>query len=83
MTIRKVISPTQPGRGIRKVIDLYHDLPVLLDKADKHAVSQRLTLIEREENDDIDFVDMTESDIEEERQEYVTSRFIVSCDSAD
>jgi hypothetical protein len=83
VTIRKVISPTQPGRGIRKVIDLFHDLPELLAKADKHVVSQRLTPTEREKIDRADFVDMTEEDIEDERQEYVHgSRYIsVCCDS--
>ena len=73
VTIRKVISPTQPGRGIRKVIDLFHNLPDLLEKANKHAVSQRLTPTEREKIDHTDFVDMTEEDIEDERQEYIHS----------
>lgn len=71
-TIRKVSSPTQPGRGIRKVIDLYHDLPELLDKANRHAVSQRLEPAERAKADSDDFVGKTKEDIEDERQEYVT-----------
>jgi hypothetical protein len=72
VTIRKVISPTQPGRGIRKIIDLFHDLTDLLEKADKHAVSQRLSREEREKVDKIDFLGKEDDDIEEERQECVT-----------
>jgi hypothetical protein len=30
-------SPTQQGRGIRKIVDLYHDLSDLLNKAKKHS----------------------------------------------
>jgi len=30
-------SPTQPGWGIRKIVDLYHDLSDLLNKAKKHS----------------------------------------------
>jgi len=72
VTNRKVTSPTQPGRGIRKIIDLFHDLPELLDKADKHAMSQRLSPEEMAKIDSSDFVGMTDKEIEDERQEYVT-----------
>lgn len=71
VTTRKVSSPTQPGRGIRKIIDLYHDLPELLDKANRHVVSQRLAPAERAKVDSNDFVGMSKEDIEDERQEYV------------
>jgi hypothetical protein len=66
-------SPTQPGRGIRKVVDLFHDLTVLLSKARKqstilNALGQEMI----DEMDRSDFVGMTEEEIEEERKEYVT-----------
>ena len=72
MANRKVTSPTQPGQGIRKIIDLFHDLPELLDKADKHAMSRRLSPEEMARVDKSDFIGMTDDDIAEERQEYVT-----------
>jgi len=40
-----------------------------LDKADKYAVSQRLSPAEMENLDKSDFIGMTEDDIAEERQE--------------
>jgi len=63
VTNRKPASATQPGRGIRKIINLFNDLPELLDKADKYALSQM------EELDKTDFIGMTEDDIAEECQE--------------
>ena len=54
------------------IIDLFHNLPELLDKADKHVVSQKLRPAERAKIDHSDFVGMTEEDIEEERQDYIT-----------
>jgi len=66
---RKPTSATQPGRGIRKIIDLFNDLPKLLDKADKYALSQRLSPAEMEKLDKSDFIGLTEDDIVEERQE--------------
>ena len=69
MTNRKPASATQPGRGIRKIVDLFNDLPELLDKADKYTLSQKLSPAEMEELDKTDFIGMTEDDIAEERQE--------------
>jgi len=65
MTSRKACSPTQPGRGIRRVVDLYHDLPDLVDRAHKHA----LNMVKKEEIDKIDFVGLSEEEIAEERKE--------------
>jgi hypothetical protein len=65
--VDRKISPTQPGRGIRKIIDLYHDLAILLDKASKHSNPEGI-----EEADQIDVVGRTEEDIEEERKEYAS-----------
>lgn len=62
-------SLTQPGRGIRKIVDLYHDLPDLLSKARKQANIMKLSPQMIEEMERIDFVGMTEDDIEEERKE--------------
>jgi hypothetical protein len=64
------ISPTQPGRGIRKVVDLYHDLTDLMHKANKYSA----TLTEPSparimELESIDFVGMTEVEIEDEQKE--------------
>lgn len=69
MANRKPTSATQPGRGIRKIIDLFHDLPELLDKADKYAMSQRLSPAEMAKIDKSEFEGMAEDDITEERQE--------------
>jgi hypothetical protein len=71
VAIRKAPSATQPGRGIRKIIDLFHGLTELLEKADKHTVTQRLSPEDRENVDRIDFVNMTQRAIKEERKEYV------------
>jgi hypothetical protein len=72
VAIRKASSPTQPGRGIRKIVDLFHDLPELLDKANRHVVSQKLGPTERAKVESQDFEGKTKEDIEDERQEYVT-----------
>jgi hypothetical protein len=63
-------SPTQPGRGIRKIVDLYHDLAVLFDKAKIQSRINRLRSEDIEEMEQIDFVGMSEEEIEEERKEY-------------
>jgi hypothetical protein len=70
---RKVCSPTQPGRGIRKIADLFHDLPDLVDKAERHDMMERLgpDSDEMKKVDAVDFLGMTEGAINEERQEYV------------
>lgn len=68
------ISPTQPGRGIRKIVDLYHDLTDLLDKAKKHSsIINELDPTMIEEMNKIDFVGMSKEEIEEEQKEYATS----------
>lgn len=66
---RKVASPTQQGRGIRKVIDLYHELPDLVAKANKHMSMSELDPEEIEEALRVDFVGLTEDQIEEELKE--------------
>ena len=66
---RKGSSPTQPGWGIRKIIDLYHDLPDLVEKANKHLPN--IPQSEMEEMDKIEFAGLSEESIEEERKEYV------------
>ena len=71
MTNRKVISPTQPRRGIRKIIDLFHSLPDLLDKAEKYTEIEELEPHELEKRDRSDFTGMTQEQIDEERLEYV------------
>jgi hypothetical protein len=71
VTNRKVCSLTQPGRGIRKIVDLFHDLPELLEKANLHEEAQSLDEDELEQRDSIDFQGMTQAQIDEERQEYV------------
>jgi hypothetical protein len=66
------ISPTQPGRGIRKIVDLYHNLSDLLRKAQQHSFTMNEPDQETiEEMNEIDFAGMTEEDIEEECKEYV------------
>ena len=63
------ISATAPGRGIRKVIDLYHDLSDLVAQADRHAAIDLLDREELAELDKIDFIGLTDEEIEEERKE--------------
>jgi|SRR5450756_825353 hypothetical protein len=71
-------SPTQPGRGIRKIVDLYHDLSDLLNKAKKHStIVNELNPAMIEEMDRIDFVGMSEDEIEEEQKEYARA---LTCD---
>jgi hypothetical protein len=63
------ISPTQPGRGIRKVADLYHEISDLLVKADKFAAVDALEPEELAELNNIDFLGLTAEEIEEEHKE--------------
>ena len=64
-------SLTQPGQGIRKVVDLFHDLIDLLGKADKHAAETDLDPAELEEINTIDFLGLTEEEIDDECKEWV------------
>ena len=66
---RKARSATQPGRGIRKIIDLYHDLPDLLDKAKKHANLLNPDVRGRRDSDEAELLGKTEEEIEEELKE--------------
>jgi hypothetical protein len=66
---RKGSSPTQPGRGIRKIVDLFHELSDLADKAGKYCASD--TAPEMDFFDSQDFEGMTEEAINDERKEYV------------
>jgi hypothetical protein len=68
-TCRKASSPTQPGRGIRKIIDLYHDLPDLVEKAAKHMPN--VIQSEIEELERLEFAGLSDDAIEEEHKEYV------------
>jgi hypothetical protein len=71
---RKGPSPTQPGRGIRKIVDLFHELSDLADKAGKYCASE--TAPEMDSIDSQDFEGLTEDAINKERQEYI----IYTCD---
>ena len=66
---RKGSSPTQPGWGIHKIVDLYHDLPDLVEKANKHLPN--IMQSKREEMDKIEFAGLSDEAIEDEHQEYV------------
>lgn len=77
MINRKACSPTQPGRGIKKIVDLFHDLPDLLDKAEKHADIEELEPDELEERDRSNFAGMTQEQINEECLEYVTVTIVI------
>jgi len=57
-------------------VDLYHNLPDLLDKAEKHAKIEDLEPDELEECDHSDFAGMTQEQIDKECLEYV----IMMCD---
>ena len=64
--VDRKVSPTQPGRGIRKIVDLYHDLTALLDKGGKHFSEATEDLDQMEELNQTDFRGMTEEEIEDE-----------------
>jgi len=66
---RKPPSPTQPGQGIQKIIDLFHELSNLVDKAGKFCASD--TAPEMCSIDSQDFDGLTEDAIEEEQKEYM------------
>jgi hypothetical protein len=66
---RKGSSPTQPGWGICKIIDLYHNLPNLVEKANKHLTN--VPQSEREKMDNIEFTGLSKEAIEDEHKEYV------------
>jgi hypothetical protein len=66
---RKSNSQTQPGRGIRKVVDLFHDLVDLVGKAEKHIAVTELDPDELEEINNIDFLGLTEEEIDDELKE--------------
>jgi hypothetical protein len=65
------VSPTQPGRGIQKIVDLYHALHELVDKATSHASKDldRLNSEETDKNDKDKFAGLTEEEIKEEQRE--------------
>ena len=50
-------------------MDLYHDLTQLLVKADKHAAMDMLTASELAKIDALDFIGLSDEDVEEERKE--------------
>jgi len=52
-------------------MDLFHDLPDLLDKANKHNEAQSLEPDKLERHDRSNFQGMTQEQIYEEHQEYV------------
>jgi hypothetical protein len=66
---RKGSSPTQPGRGIRKIVDLFHELSDLVDRAGKYCASDLVP--EMDLFDSQDFKGMTEEGIDEEQKEYI------------
>jgi hypothetical protein len=68
-TSRKDGSLTQLGWEICRIMDLYHNLPNLVEKASKHLPS--VIQSERDEIDKIEFVGLSDEAIEEECQEYV------------
>ena len=74
-TSRKGSSTTQPGHGIRKIIDLYHDLPNLVEKANKHL--SNIPQSEREEMDNLEFTGLSKEAIEDELQEYVVCLWLI------
>jgi hypothetical protein len=65
---RRKVSPTQPGRGIRKIVDLYHNVADLLQKAQQHSFVVNES--NQEEMNETGFTGRTEDDLEEERKEY-------------
>jgi hypothetical protein len=59
-------SPYQPGCGIQKIVDLYHNLNDLVAKAGKHAATNTLDITDI---DNIELVGLSDQDIEEELKE--------------
>ena len=70
---RKTKLATQPGRGIRKIIDLYHDLPDLLDKATKYANLLDSDVRGRHDSDEAELLGMAEEDVKKrEKSKWVS-----------
>jgi hypothetical protein len=63
---RKAQSLTQPGRGIRKIVDLYHDLPELLDKVNKHAHLLNPDMSGQRDSDEAELLGMSKQEIDKE-----------------
>jgi len=63
------VRDTQPGRGIRKIVDLYHNLPDLVAKADRHAATSMPHPEDIEDTNSNEFAGLTEEQIEDEKQE--------------
>ncbi len=59
----------QPGHGIQKIVDLYHNLNDLVVKAGKHAATNTLDTMELTDIDDVELVGLSDEDIEEELKE--------------
>jgi len=66
-------SPTQPEQGIWKIVDLFHELSDLADKAGKYCASQ--TAPEMDSINSQDFDGLTEKAINEEQKEYMTNAY--------
>lgn len=65
----KELSATKPGRGIRKIADLYHDLGDLVTKANLHAGEIGLDPSDIEDLDTVSFCGMTNEAIAAEKEE--------------
>jgi hypothetical protein len=61
-------SSTQPGQGIHKIVDLYHDLPDLVEKANKCLPN--ILWSKREEMDKTEFAGLSEA-IKDKHKEYI------------
>ena len=63
--------PNPAWLGNPKIVDLFHDLSDLLGKADKHAAETNLDPAKLEDINTIDFLGLTEEEIDDERKEWV------------
>jgi hypothetical protein len=69
LTSRKLNSPTQPGRGIRKIVDLYHDLQVLVERAGVHGGRKVLDPEELKEMDRLESAGFSEDEAKDQCKE--------------
>jgi hypothetical protein len=60
---------TQPGCGIWKIVDLYHDLSVLVDKSRAHGARKGCTPEELNEIDRMELASLTEDEFKERLKE--------------
>jgi hypothetical protein len=69
LTHRKPNSVTQPGHGIWKIVDLYYNLSVLVDKSRAYGARKGCTPEELNKIDQLELASLTEDEFKEQLKE--------------